>query len=67
MAHRVRILHNPEQKTVRMHYASEYSFYAAFYPEICSSSILNKSHTSLRRFHPNQIATLIMLISTEMR
>ena len=30
MAHRVRILHNPQQKTVRMHYASKFFFSSCY-------------------------------------
>ena len=35
MAHKVRILHDPDQRTIRMHYASTYQMAAALLPQNC--------------------------------
>ena len=47
MAHKVRVLYSPTQKTIRMHYASEYNNYnltnESFYSRHCNHSNLYNS------------------------
>ena len=57
MAHSVRVLYNPSQKTIRMHYASKYErlIYFTMSPILTMSRVLPT--------WPLQTVTRIMLIS----